>query len=222
MPADEIVSVLDLLALPIPAFVEASYQRLLDRSPDPTEMQERSGALRAGLGRLAFLADMSRSDEFRKRCDGLQIGQSDAAFLEDVYQRYLGRQIDPQGMEGNLRFLARGKSRKRVVRQIAQSREARTKRTFWLELEELLADERAERHWFWRWPGRHRRRERRCNRMIELTLRSTAAHGMPTGEAGTAASRLDVPSDAFAALGADARRILSRARQVASTTARSA
>jgi hypothetical protein len=218
VPTDEIASVLDLLALPIPTFVEAAYQQLLGRSPDPTEIQQRCGALRAGRGRLVFLTDLSMSAEFRDRCDGIRRGQSDGAFLEDVYQRYLGRQIDPQGMDVNLRFLARGRSRKHVMRQIAKSREARTKRTFWFELDALLADELAEKHWFWRWFGRYGRRERRRNRMVELTLRHAAMQGVRMGGVGKGVLRPGASSEAFDTLGANARRITARLR----ATARSA
>jgi hypothetical protein len=191
VPDDAIVSILDLLALPIPSFVDAAYRHLLGRNADPVEMQQRCGALRAGLGRFAFLSDMATSAEFQNRRDGAIPGLSDAAFLEDVYHRYLGRLVDPNGMDRYLRLLARGRDRRRVVQQIADSREARTKRTFWVELEELVADERASRHWFWRWPGRYRRRERRRNRIVELTLYRDTAQEAQTGPAGPAIARLD-------------------------------
>lgn len=217
MPAVEIASVLDLFALPIPEFVEASYGRMLGRSPDSAEMQERCGALRAGLGRAEFLARLGHSAEFLERHNGAARDQSDGAFLEEVYQRYLGRQIDPQGIEGHLRLLARGKSRKHVVRRIANSREARLKRTFWFELDELLTGERAERHWFKRWFGKHQRRERRRNQMIEVVLiRPPVGGRVGVDVAGmTALCQLDLRADPFGILGPDARRILMRARQSA-------
>ncbi|HUD31284.1 MAG TPA: hypothetical protein VMQ93_20650 [Novosphingobium sp.] len=218
MPADELHSVLDLLTLPIPAFVEASYDLLLGRHAAPEEVAERAGSLRAGLGRLRFLADLSESAEYRRRQAELLRGQGDVAFLEDLYERYLGRPIDPQGMTRYLRLLARGKSRRRIRRNIAGSREARAKRTLWFELDRLIADEQAERHWLRRWSGRSRRQERRENRMQEALLRhrpevSPPAFARAPQDAG--ATLPEAHSDAFAGLSREALDVLARARQAA-------
>lgn len=217
MPDDKVTSVLELLALPMPGFVDAAYRHLLGRAPNSSEIKAQCGLLRAGFGRVRLLADLGRSAEFRQRRENDLRHQSDGAFLEQVYLRYLGRQIDPQGMNGNLRFLARGKSRERVVCQIAASPEARSRRTLWFELEQLVADERAQRHWLHRWVGRQSRTERSRNRMIEVAQLHSAAPGAtetkPVSETGS--PKFDLQADAFAMLGADAHRVLARVRQVA-------
>ena len=213
MPTDDVASVLDFLALPIPDFVDTAYHLLLGRAPSLVEAKEQCGALRAGLGRLRLLSDLSESAEFRHFRDSDLRDQSDGAFVEQLYQRYLGRQIDPQGMDLYLSLLARGKSRQRIARRIAVSPEARAKRTLWFELEQILTDEWAERHWFFRWTRKARRRERRRNQMIEVTMRLGSMHGPTTDTTRMATpSQLDPYADAFSALGPDARRFLSRAR----------
>lgn len=217
MPAENIVSVIDLLALPIPEFVEASYHHMLGRSPQPAEIKAQCGLLRAGHGRSRFLGDLAKSEEYRARRDGALHNQTDSAFLEQVYLQYLGRQIDPQGMAGYLRALARGKSRKRIVKQIAGSREARTRRTLWFELDQLLADERAQRHWLRRWIGNHGRAERSRNRMIEVARLQGPGVRLPAieGTAATRSSQLDLHAADLAELGTDALRVLSRTQQAA-------
>ncbi|MBF5090887.1 DUF4214 domain-containing protein [Novosphingobium sp. NBM11] len=200
----------------MPDFVDAAYQLMLDRAPDSSEKKSQCGSLRAGLGRTRFLGDLALSAEFRQRRDGELRGQSDSAFLEQVYLRYLGRQIDPQGMDAYLRFLARGKSRKRVIRQVARSREAQTRRTTWFELEQLLADELAQRHWLRRWIGQYRRAERLRNRMVEVALLQGSLKTVPNDGAARSGitSPVDVPLDTFATLGLGARRVIGRARQI--------
>ena len=215
MPADDLQSVLDLLTLPIPDFVDASYQLLLGRHAEPAEIREQSGLLHGGLGRLRFLSGLTLSGEYRKRAATNE--RSNAAFLEELYMRYLGRPIDPQGMDKYLSLLSRGRARDRIRRNIAASREARAKRTLWFELDRLLADERMERHWLLRWYGRSERRARRDNLMHEILLRPVAEPRTRTGHlSNEAVERFpDVRSEAFAGLSREALQVLARARQAA-------
>lgn len=178
MPADHPQSALDLLIMPVSDFVDTSYLLFLGRHPGPSEVSEQSGSLRGGVGRLRFLADLGLSAEHRARRSA-DVGGGDTAFLEDLYMRYLGRPIDPQGMDRYMRMLARGKSRKRIFCDVVRSAEARSKRTFWFELDRMLADERAGRHWLRRWHGRARRQARQENRMQEAMLRNAFSSAFP-------------------------------------------
>jgi len=215
VPRDDPQSILDLLTLPVSDFVDASYRLLLRRRPGPAEVAEQSGVLHAGLGRIRFLSDLSVSVEYRAGAASKE--QGDAAFLEELYMRYLGRPVDPQGMDRYLGLLARGRSRERIRRTVAGSREARSKRTLWFELDRLLEDERTERYWLRRWFGRSRRRERRKNLMHEMLLNHIPerAARAPTS-AGEAIARMpDGRADAVTGLSREAQRVLARARHAA-------
>jgi len=50
---------------------------------------------------------------------------TDSEFIEAIYQRYLGRSADAQGMEHYLRLLTSQRGRSRVLRDIRRSPEAR-------------------------------------------------------------------------------------------------
>lgn len=166
MPIESVHSLLDLIALPIPDFVDVSYQILLERRPARAERDERAGAVRAGLGRTRFLADMCMSPEYEQRWDHVLKEGDDVAFVEAMFRRYLNRSADPDGSQHYVNLLGKGKSRSRTARDIASSREAKTERTFWFELNHLVAAERAERHWFRRWFG-HGRRSRMLRNVIQ-------------------------------------------------------
>lgn len=216
MPVAEPTCLLDLLILPTPDFIEAAYHLMLDRRPDASELNAQSGTVREGLGRPRFLGDLACSAEFRQLRKDFLRNQSDAAFLEALYGRYLGRQIDPQGMDRYLRALAKGKRRERILREISASREARAKHTLWFDLDRLLADEQAGRYWLLRWRGATRRRERQRNRTIEASLYQAQKDARdPAAASGRVSAFPDPRADAFAGLGPHARQILARARQLA-------
>ena len=218
MHAEDQRSVLDFLALPAPDFVNASYNALLGRLPDPLELRERSGVVRAGLGRIRFLADMTNSPEFRKRHEQAMFDGDDESFIEYNFLRYLNRRPDRDGLSHYAGLLADGRRRERIAKDISRSREARIKRTFWYELEHVLADERAERHWFKRWIGRAKRHKRQRNIMQEaallhtVTLLPAANHALPPEpEMRTVVPSFGDPRN----MGRDARKVLSRMRQSA-------
>lgn len=194
MHTEHIHSVLDLIALPIPDFVDEAYRLLLNRIPSPLERMERAGVLRAGLGRFRFLADMAQSAEFRQREKHLLDGGDDIVFVHVLFHRYLGRAPESDGLNHYVELLTQGKSRARLVRNIARSGEARLKRTFWFELEHLIAVERAERHWFWRWFGRGARQRRLRNQEYEA-LRQYILGQEGTPQSRPAAPNLNAPDD---------------------------
>lgn len=221
MRVENVASVVDLLALPLPDFVEASYVMLLGRAPDLPELKERSGALRRGLGRARFLCDISLSGEFRQyQARWLNEGD-EKAFIGNVFERYLGRWADTAALTHYSAICAR-RGRARVVQDIVRSDEARMRSTFWYELDQFLADERADRHWALRWIGRPTRRRRQRNRMAEALAQhrhsTTSVLHEPFARSGAlsgARSGVRGPSAQTEGMGRHARQILGRIRHVA-------
>ena len=180
MYTGRISSVLDLISLPINDFIDESYRILFGRLPGPPEKTERAGALRAGLGRIRFLADMWQSPEYRQRHEQMLDTSDDAAFVRALFHRYLDRAPDNDGLHHYTERLMKGKGRRRIARDIARSREARAKRTFWYELEHLVTIDRAERHWLQRWFGHGTRQRRLRNIEHEALLQHSPIYaGVP-------------------------------------------
>lgn len=169
MHTDQVKSVLDLISLPIDNFVDESYRALLSRTPGPSEKMERTGVLRAGLGRIRFLADMAQSPEYRRRHEHILRSGNDTDFIHALFHLYLGRAPDSDGLHHYTELLTKGKSRTRLARDIARSREACGRRTFWYELEHLIAIDQAERHWLRRWFG-HATRQRKLRNLRHEAL----------------------------------------------------
>lgn len=174
----EVNSILDLISLPIIDFVEESYRILLNRLPHPQEKTERAGALRAGLGRIRFLSDMTRSPEYRQRCEHMLYTADNAAFVHVLFHNYLNRVPDSDGLQHYAGLLEGGRPRARVMRDIARSREARFKRTLWYELEHLITIDRAEQHWLRRWFGHSTRQRKLLNLGHEALLQHNLMHTM--------------------------------------------
>lgn len=161
-------SVNQMLSLPVAAFVQAAYDKLLGRFPDPHELKSNIGAIRCGLGRVHFLDNIHKSDEFHTRFQKMINEGSDSAFVSRAFAMYLKRKPDPQGLEHYLEFLQKGKSREIVNHDIANSKEAKKSYTFWYELDRLLNDQRNSGHPIKRWIGKNRRQERKINREFEI------------------------------------------------------
>lgn len=161
-------SVTQILALPVIAFVQVVYKKILDRSPDPQELKSNAGALRCGLGRVHFLANIYKSQEFRCRFQQVIGEGSDNAFVARIFAMYLGRTPDPQGLAHYLMLLQSGQSRELVRRDIAKSKEARRSYTFWYEFERLISDHHNSLHPIKRWFGKSRRDKRQKNRDFEI------------------------------------------------------
>ncbi len=180
MHTEKVKSVLDLISLQIDDFVDESYRILLNRTPNPSERMERTGVLRAGLGRIRFLADMGQSPEYRRRHEQMLRSSNDTDFIHALFQHYLGRAPDSNGLHHYTESLTKGKSRMRLARDIARSREARGKRTFWYELEHLINIDQAERHWLRRWFGHGTRQRKLRNLRHEALLQHNQRYqGVP-------------------------------------------
>ncbi|WP_460989431.1 DUF4214 domain-containing protein [Sphingobium sp. TomTYG45] len=166
-------SVSQMLALPLTSFVHNTYRKMLGRSPDALEVKSNVGALRCGLGRIQFLMNICKSQEFRTRNQQLLNQDSDNAFVAREFAMYLGRSPDPQGLEHYLKLLEKGKSRELIHLDISTSKEARQSYTFWNELDRILIDHRNNCHPLKRWIGARRRANRRANRDFELMISSS-------------------------------------------------
>ena len=171
MPPDSSHTVLALLTLTMPEFIQESYGILLGRRAEAEEVAARAGALCSGWGRVRLLEDIVRSPEFAARERRLLEDSSDQAFVELTYLRYMNRMPDPHGLAYYIGRLGAGKTRAKVRNDIANSSEARAAYSFWVELERLLSDERKNMRRPARWFGRDRRRERRHNLEMELLRR---------------------------------------------------
>ncbi|MET0240243.1 MAG: DUF4214 domain-containing protein [Sphingobium sp.] len=163
-------SVSQMLALPVAAFVQAAYSKLLGRAPDMHELKANIGALRCGLGRVHFLDNIYESDEFRARIKRVLNEGSDGVFITREFVTYLGRKPDPQGLEHYLGLLESGKGREDVHRDITRSKESKKSYTFWFELDRILNDWRKGIHPIKRWIGKHVREERQINRNFEIAI----------------------------------------------------
>lgn len=161
-------SVSQMLALPVAAFVQAVYGKLLGRLPDTLELKSNIGAIRCGLGRVHFMENVHNSYEFRTRTQKILNDGSDSAFIAREFSMYLGRKPDPQGLEHYLDLLEKGISRKLIHRDISKSKEAKRSYTFWYELDRVLCDYRNSAHPIKRWIGRNRREERKKNQKFEI------------------------------------------------------
>ncbi|WP_420801838.1 DUF4214 domain-containing protein [Sphingobium bisphenolivorans] len=161
---------------------------------------------------------MSRSPEYRQVNRRKLEESDDEAYVADLFVRYLERSPDPAGLRHYTALLRSGRKRTRILADISNSREARVKRTFWFELELLLADELADRHWAARWIGRARRRERQRNRMTEvLCQRSIVPLSVSMGESAASGATLRTSQRPVVQsygdtrnLGRNARRLLAR------------
>jgi len=169
MPSQTPGTVLALLALPIPDFVQMAYSVLLGRQPEWHEANARGAALRTGWGRVRLLEDIVSSPEFRVKEQELLGDGSARAFVERHYLRYMNRMPDPHGLAHYTKMLDGGTSRDAVRRDIAGSEEALAAGSFWMELDRLLEDERKNMRRFGRWLGLLRRQERRRNLEIEVS-----------------------------------------------------
>lgn len=179
MNADDISSILDLLALPLPDFVEAAHLVVLERSPNALEIAECSALLRSGSGRHRLLASLRETAECARNREQWLHGPDNETFVNAVFQRYLGRTPDPKGLKYYLNALSRGEGRKKICKDVAESREARSRRTLWFELDQLFTEARNESHMLLRWFGRAGRRRRFRNQLIELIIRDQKTQKLP-------------------------------------------
>ncbi len=154
-PVDQPSRLVDLLLADDATFVRGCYDLLLGREPEETGLRGAVLHLRNGLCRLDYVEGMARSKEARFR--GVQfegfddvlalwsgvledavreiLDQPDDEFCERLYRLVLLRAPDPDGRHATLDRLARGADRLEVIRSLAESQEAITRRlpTDWLQ-----------------------------------------------------------------------------------------
>lgn len=147
-------SVVGLLSLPAPDLVHQSFQMLLGRAPSSSEQRARERSLHLGCGRIAMIAEIHQSVEATFRRGKQREQGSDTEFIERLYQNYLGRSADPDGL-AHYEALIQRKSRAAVEADVAASNEAVDHRSVSYELERLVKIHKRSRQW-WRWFGRKR------------------------------------------------------------------
>lgn len=167
MPTD-IANIGDLLGLETTQFVCVSYQMMLGREPEPRELDAHKSALRLGHGRPRLLADIARSPEYEARQTALFAHGDDSEFVTHLYQAFLGRRPEPDGLETYLGLLRSGRSRAQIRSAVSRSSEARFAGTFWSELQRLLDEEKKGSRGLSRWFGRRKALARSRNRDLEL------------------------------------------------------
>ena len=128
----------ELIALPGDDFLRAAYRMILGRELDEEGQGHYRRRLKQGFSKAAVLNDLIRSKEAKRsnRCDDLA-DLPDDGFLEVIYRRVLGRELDSDGKEHYLDALSRHGDRRRVFREIQKSGEANQRN---LQLSKLKKD----------------------------------------------------------------------------------
>lgn len=139
---DAVLPLADFLALPDEAFIEQAFRALLRREVDGIGMVQYLSALLDGQDRLHILQDLYQSEEAtRVRTLSDLDEMADDSYLDAVYQRLLGRTLDPEGRQSYQPLIAAGK-RKEIVADIKASSEYQQQNAhrvkFEGELEETL------------------------------------------------------------------------------------
>lgn len=172
MPSQEVSNIIDLISLPLDQFIIASYNILLERKPDPSELHLHSSALRAGLGRNRIIYEIFSSREYKDRYDSMMMAKSDNDFIGWLYDRYMRRSPDSIGLAHYSNILGGGASRERVKKDIASSREAQSMGGLWIELDRLLEFERQQhkrrRHWLGRYQPSNRQKHQEHEALLQL------------------------------------------------------
>lgn len=150
-------SVVDLLSLPAPDFVYWSFQMLLLRAPSSSEQRDRERSLHLGCGRIAMIADIYRSAEAAGYRSKQREQGSNTEFVEWLYQSYLGRVADADGLAHFVDLIQR-KGRAAAEADVLASHEAVDYRSLPYELERLVKLHQCSRQW-WRWLGRNFREQ---------------------------------------------------------------
>jgi hypothetical protein len=143
----------ELISLPGDDFVRAAYLTILGRALDEEGQGHYRRRLRQGFSKAAVLDDLIRSKEAKRsnRCDDLA-EMPDDGFLEVIYRRVLGRELDSDGKQHYLDALGRHGDRRRVFREIQKSGEAnqRNRQLSKLkkDLKQRLREESGRRGWW--------------------------------------------------------------------------
>lgn len=150
-PAQSIISILSLAA---PDFVNRTFRLLLGRAPSAFEQRARERSLYSGFGRIAMFAEIYGSFEATSRREKHRAEGSDTEFIEWLYRNYLGRVADSEGL-AHYEALIKRKGRASVQADLAASNEAIHYQALPYEVERLVKIYRRSRQW-WRGLGRQR------------------------------------------------------------------
>jgi hypothetical protein len=96
----------------------------------------------------------------------------DSHFISAAYQTLLGRVPDPEGMDYFLGRLRSGCGKEKIIMQLVESNEAKSRRNNINGLRDLIIKQRRVNHWIWGRIFRGNRIERQLNKLEnELGLR---------------------------------------------------
>ena len=161
----------ELLSLEDKSFMEAVYQILLGREIDESGLEFYINRLNTGYGKSSIIYDLAESKEAKINMKRRRFpSRSDDDFLRRVYIRLLWRLPDEAGLAHYKAVLERHHDRKRVIKDIEKSSEARTRRR---DLNRLLQEEKLSRSWLGKIASGERL-ERRVN-VVERQIGSLAS-----------------------------------------------
>lgn len=116
----------ELITLDNDEFLREAYCLVLGREVDRAGIEHYTRKLNQGMSKEAMLVSLARSEEAQARFAlGTSPELTDEAFIDATYVRLLGRHADPDGMRVYSRRLEKKGDRAQVVRDIANSQEAR-------------------------------------------------------------------------------------------------
>ncbi|HET6878882.1 MAG TPA: DUF4214 domain-containing protein [Pirellulales bacterium] len=101
--------------------IQPDYQKLLGRAGNQAEVQALAGEMQRGLTDQGVEAKLVATDEFFANA-----GSNNQIWVDAVYTRMLGRQVDAPGEAWWTAQLANGQSRSQVAQEIAVSQENNT------------------------------------------------------------------------------------------------
>lgn len=113
-----------LLTLPDDYFLRIAYEGILGREADETGMAFYRRQLERGRSRTFVLVDLAVSTEAGRYAAGEDlIHLSDSMFVDAIYSRFLGREVDPGGRRHYLEKLLNGEDKKRLIVDLKNSPE---------------------------------------------------------------------------------------------------
>ncbi len=170
-PGESPMTLDELLVLPADAFISAAYSTILGRNADPMGVKYYLKRLADGYGRTSVLADLVNSKEGQARRTYEDLMEVPAnAFVAAAYRRVLGRGVggDPGGKDHYENALQKHGNRRRIIRDLEKSTEAKKNKTRQLlaDIDKLLAQAKRQKG-FIGWFSGGGRLERQFNRLDE-------------------------------------------------------
>jgi len=206
------LSLADMCALPPQHFIRAAYRTLLGREADTSGASHYLGRMALGDSRTDILRDIVKGREYKSRARHEDLmGLGDDEFIELAYRRVLGRAADGNGKRHYLERLQDGKSRARILNDLAGSHEARARTDPTLRLRDEIERFVIRRHGIRKWL-RGFRRSPSARRISQLDFSlSTAIHRLELdldrrmellrAEAGMPGQPAPFPGSGFSAAG---------------------